>query len=42
MNSGQESARLGDNPILELRIAQERGARHEMAAFAVVDAGLTV
>jgi hypothetical protein len=37
----QKGARLGDNAILELRVAHERGAEHRMAALVVVDTGLT-
>ena len=31
----------GGRTFLELRVAQERGAEHRMAALVVVDAGLT-
>lgn len=35
----QKGARLGDNAVLEFRIAHERGALHRMAALVVVDTG---
>jgi hypothetical protein len=40
-NCRQQGARLGDDAVLELRVARKRGALHGMAAFVVVDAGLT-
>ena len=36
---GQESPRLGDDAVLELRVAHERGAEHRMAFLVVVNAG---
>jgi hypothetical protein len=38
---GKESARLGYDAILELRVAHKRGALHRMAALVVVDTGVS-
>ena len=38
---GQESSRLGDDEVLERRVAHERRASHRAAALVVVDTGLT-
>jgi len=40
-NRRKQGACLGDDAILELRIAHERGALHGPAALVVIDAGLT-